>query len=232
MSNENHSGQGALTMLAEALQAIVKQIEPIPNPYLEDGMPVDFRRLSLTLPSRKTVDAALSCIKRGTDYEELGRRARRWENDYTQFKIQQKYFHEECRDMDKAEKRRSLGTLSDAPQALEQFRRNLAGDIEWLNGIISGSETAKKSRKRTKHIPYKDALGILERLNCPKDRKTLKRWMDGLYTPEDFTPECMKTMQAFQAWATIYAHREQAKININNALRIDNPDNRKMGRFK
>ena len=217
--------------LAE-LQAIVKQIEPTPNPYLEDGMPVDFRRLSLTLPSRKTVDAALSCIKGGADYEELGRRARRWENDYTQFKIQQKCFHEECQNMDVAENRRTHGTLSDAPQALEQFRRNLMGDIQWLEGIVGDSQTARKPRRKIRHIHYKVALAILERLNCPRKRKELQRWMNGQNTPEDFTPECMATVQAFTAWAQIWANREQAKINTNNALRIDNPDNRKMGKYR
>lgn len=87
-------------------------------------------------------------------------------------------------------------------------------------------------RKRTKHIPYKTALAILEKLNCPKDRKTLQRWIKGENTPDDFTPETMATVQAFTAWATIYANREQSKINTNNALRIDNPNSRKMQKFR
>ena len=98
-----------------------------------------------------------------------------------------------------------------------------------INGVAIRQQP---KRKRLRHIPYKVALAILERLNCPKDRKTLQRWINGQNTPEDFTPECVATVQAFSEWARIYANREQAKINTNNALRIDNPDNRKMGRFK
>ena len=89
-----------------------------------------------------------------------------------------------------------------------------------------------KTRKRIKHIPYKQALAILKRLNCPKDRKTLLRWMKGENTPDDFTPETMATVQSFTAWATIYANREQSKINTNNTLRIDNPNSRKMQKFR
>lgn len=89
-----------------------------------------------------------------------------------------------------------------------------------------------KTRKRKKHIPYKQAIEILTKLNAPRDRKTLQRWMEGIGTPEDFTPECMHSVQYFSAWATIFAHREQAKINTNNALRIDNPNNDKMRKFR
>ncbi len=87
-------------------------------------------------------------------------------------------------------------------------------------------------RKRINHIPYNQALAILEKLNCPKNRKTLERWMKGKNTPDDFTPERMATVEAFTAWATIYARREQSKINTNNALRIDNPNSRKMQKFR
>ena len=89
-----------------------------------------------------------------------------------------------------------------------------------------------KTRKRIKHIPYKQALAILERLNCPKDRKTLLRWMKGENTPDGFTPETMATVPFFTAWAKIYANREQSKINTNNTLRIDNPNSRKMQKFR
>lgn len=107
-------------------------------------------------------------------------------------------------------------------------------DTEVMKELTTSDVTKaqKPKRKRIKHIPYKEALAILERLNCPKDRKTLQRWMSGQNTPEDFTPECMVTVQAFAAWARIYANREQAKINTNNALRIDNPDNRKLERYR
>ncbi len=98
--------------------------------------------------------------------------------------------------------------------------------------FLDGLPLKKKHRRNIKHIQYKVALAILERLNCPKDRKTLQRWINGQNTPEDFTPECMATVQAFSEWARIYTNREQAKINTNNALRIDNPDNRKMERFR
>ena len=98
--------------------------------------------------------------------------------------------------------------------------------------FLDGLSIKKEHRRNIKHIPYKVALAILKKLNCPRDRKTIKRWLDGQNTPEGFTPECMATVQAFLAWATTFAHREQAKINTNNALRIDNPDNRKMRRFK
>ena len=89
-----------------------------------------------------------------------------------------------------------------------------------------------KTRNRIRHIPYKQALAILERLNCPKDRKTLQRWIKGENTPNDFTPEKMSTVEAFSSWATIYANREQSKVNTNNALRIDNPNSRKMQKFR
>ena len=95
-----------------------------------------------------------------------------------------------------------------------------------------GSTQATPKRKRIKHIPYKQALAILEGLNCPKDRKTLLRWMKGENTPDNFTPEKMLTVEAFLSWATIYAHREQAKIDTNNALRINNPNSRKMQKFR
>ena len=76
------------------------------------------------------------------------------------------------------------------------------------------------------------AIAILKKLHCPKKRKTLQRWMKGKNTPKGFTPECMENVPAFTAWAKIYANKEQSKINYNNALRIDNPANRKMGRFR
>ena len=96
----------------------------------------------------------------------------------------------------------------------------------------NGDNGKQQTRKRTKHIPYKTALAILEKLNCPKDRKTLQRWIKGENTPDDFTPETMATVQAFAAWARIYANREQSKINTNNTLRIDNPNSRKMQKFR
>ncbi len=90
----------------------------------------------------------------------------------------------------------------------------------------------RKSLKPQYGISYKQALAILERLDCPKDRKTLQRWLKGENTPQDFTPEKMQSIEAFTSWATIYAHREQSKINTNNALRIDNPNSRRMQKFK
>ena len=95
-----------------------------------------------------------------------------------------------------------------------------------------GKTPAIPKRKRIKHIPYKQALAILEKFNCPKDRKTLQRWMNGQNTPEDFAPEKMDSVEAFTGWAKTYAYREQSKINTNNALRIDNPKSRKQQRFR
>lgn len=114
------------------------------------------------------------------------------------------------------------------------FRTALKLDAEATEEInaADAQKPPKPKRKRTKHIPYKTASAILKKLNCPKDRKTLQRWMQGQNTPDDFTPECMATVQAFSEWAKIYAHREQAKINTNNALWIDNPDSRKMQKFR
>lgn len=107
-------------------------------------------------------------------------------------------------------------------------------DLALLTALHADGDAtqANQKRKRTKHIPYKQALAILERLNCPKSIKTLQRWAKGQNTPEDFTPEKMDSVEAFTAWATIYAHREQSKINTNNALRIDNPKSRKQQRFR
>lgn len=99
------------------------------------------------------------------------------------------------------------------------------------DGSTQATNNAKPKRKTIKHIPYKQAQAILEKLNCPKTWKTLQRWMKGENTPDDFTPERMATVEAFTAWATIHANREQSKINTNNALRIDNPNSRRMQRF-
>lgn len=105
-----------------------------------------------------------------------------------------------------------------------------AAATEEINGY-DAAEVAPK-RKRSKHIAYNIAIAILERLNCPISRKTLQRWMNGENTPEGFTPETMKTVSYFSQWAKIYANLEQAKININNALRIDNPNSRRMQQFR
>lgn len=105
-------------------------------------------------------------------------------------------------------------------------------EAKFIEGIKDVSDVPNGRGKRTKHIPYKQALEILKRLNVPKDRKTLQRWMKGTNTPEDFTPECMHSIQSFGEWATIYANREKSKINVNNALRIDNPKNDRMRKFR
>lgn len=99
-----------------------------------------------------------------------------------------------------------------------------------INGAVNAMPTPQQPK--LKHIPYKQAVAILEKMNCPKDRKTLYRWMQGKNTPEDFTPEKMTTVEAFTNWASIYSNREQAKINTNNALRIDNPNSRRIRRFR
>lgn len=113
--------------------------------------------------------------------------------------------------------------------ALAVAARNEANFIETIKDV---SDVPNGKRKRAKHIPYKQALETLKRLNVPKDRKTLQRWMKGTNTPEDFTPECMHSIQSFGEWAKIYANREKSKINVNNALRIDNPKNDRMRKFR
>ena len=135
-------------------------------------------------------------------------------------------------DIDTVAKRLFLERQITPDKFLAAMRRAFRLDREATDEINGVTIPQQPKRKRLRHIPYKVALGILERLNCPKDRKTLQRWINGQNTPEDFTPECMATMQAFSEWSRIYANREQAKINTKNALRIDNPDNRKMERFR
>lgn len=116
--------------------------------------------------------------------------------------------------------------------ARESLSQEIAKAIQATQSENGDNCKPPKTRKRIKHIPYKQALAILEKLNCPKDRRTLQRWMKGENTPDDFTPETMTTVQFFAAWATIYANREQSKINTNNTLRIDNPNSRKMQKFR
>lgn len=105
-------------------------------------------------------------------------------------------------------------------------------EAKFIEGIKDVSDVHNGKRKRSRHIPYKQALEILKKLNVPKNRKTLQRWMNGTNTPEDFTPECMHSIQSFGEWAKIYANREKSKINANNALRIDNPKNDRMRKFR
>ena len=137
-------------------------------------------------------------------------------------------------------------TLQLCPSMRDEMHRELAeydhlahaaevGGLPQIAGLpqaVFEDTTTQGGSKRRKHIPFKQAIGILEGLNCPKDRKTLQRWMSGTNTPDDFTPEKMQSVEAFTAWATIYSRREQSKINTNNALRIDNSNNRKMTKFR
>lgn len=108
-----------------------------------------------------------------------------------------------------------------------------------VNSLVAGQEeikdeirNAKPKTNRRREVSIENACEILERLNCPKCGKTIQRWLRGQHTPEGFTPEKMQSVEAFTAWATIYAHREQSKINTDNALRIDNPKNRKLQKFR
>lgn len=95
-------------------------------------------------------------------------------------------------------------------------------------------EAAEKLNKpsKGKHIKFEDAAAILSHLNVPKSERTLKRWMHGENAPDGFTPECMHSVQSFTEWAKIYANREQSKINVHNALYIDNPKNDRMRKFR
>lgn len=126
----------------------------------------------------------------------------------------------------------SIEPISSRIANIEPISIQIAKAIQATQSENGDNCKPPKTRNRIKHIPYKQALAILERLNCPKDRKTLLRWMKGENTPDGFTPETMATVQSFTAWATIYANREQSKINTNNTLRIDNPNSRKMQKFR
>jgi len=108
-------------------------------------------------------------------------------------------------------------------QTMTDAARELVSAIGKLLAKLRKIRRGVTTRRRTKHIPYDVALTILERLNVPKDRKTLHRWMKGEHTPEDFTPETMRTVQGFTEWATVFAYRDQSKINTRNGLHLDNP---------
>ena len=62
----------------------------------------------------------------------------------TNFDCYKRRFHEECKHMRVAHERQAKGTLSDAPEALKQLRRNLKGDIARLEEIISGTAATKQ----------------------------------------------------------------------------------------
>ena len=111
--------------------------------------------------------------------------------------------------------------------------------LDGVKSLIAGQEEIKNemrdAKPKTKHrraVSMENACTILKKLNCPVNRRTISRWLNGQNTPEGFTPEKMESVEAFSAWATIHANREQSRINSNNALRIDNPKNDEMKKFR
>lgn len=139
----NEKTRKALTAWQKELEAILAPLiptEPHPGIVLEP----DFRRLVIPSPSPLIVDTAIDAV---TDYairQELTARARRLEADLTNFDCNKRRFHEECKNMRVAHERQAKGTLSDAPEALKQLRRNLKGDIARLEEIISGTAATKQ----------------------------------------------------------------------------------------
>jgi uncharacterized protein (DUF1778 family) len=136
--NANETGNAALAAWLkelEAIHALLIPTEPHPGIVLEP----DFRKLVIPSPSSLIIDAAIETIADYKINQELSERARRLENDMTDFDCNKRRFREECADMRIAQKRQADGTLSNTPEALKRLRRNLKNDIARLKEIIGGA---------------------------------------------------------------------------------------------
>ena len=140
----NEKTRKALTAWQKELEAILAPLIPT-EPYPGIVLEPDFRRLVIPSPSLSIVDAAIDAVTDYTIRQELTARARRLEADLTNFDCNKRRFHEECKNMRVAHERQANGTLSDAPEALKQLRRNIKGDIARLKEIISGTATTQQS---------------------------------------------------------------------------------------
>ncbi|MBR6588430.1 MAG: hypothetical protein IKK82_13550 [Kiritimatiellae bacterium] len=126
---------GAWLKELEAIHALLIPTEPHPGIVLEP----DFRKLVIPSPSSLIIEAAIDSISDYAINQELSERARRLENDMTDFDCTKRRFREECADMRIAQKRQADGTLSNTPEALKRLRRNLKNDIARLKEIIGGA---------------------------------------------------------------------------------------------
>ena len=141
MANDSQPKQDNETR--NALAAWLKELEAIlvllmPEKLSCGFLEPDFRHMVIPSPSLQVVEAAIDAVSDYALRQELAGRARRLEQDLTNFDCNKRRFHEECDDMSVAEERQANGTLSDTPEALKQVRRNLKGDIARLKEIIDG----------------------------------------------------------------------------------------------
>ncbi len=142
---KNEARRNALAAYLKELETIAAPLMPT-EPYPGIVMEPDFRGMKIPSPSPSIVEAAIDAVKDYPTRQELTERARRLEADLTNFDCNKRRFYEECADMRVADERRTNGTLSDAPEALKQLRRNLKGDIARLQGLIDGTAEGQSAQ--------------------------------------------------------------------------------------
>jgi len=148
--------KAALVALRDELQRIAADLAPVPASAEGYFLPVDFRGLSLTLPTPAVYDSAIQSLD-GQDREELTRRVERLENDWTAFLTHRRRWRNEVADSVRA-MRGEMGELSDPAGKLATFTRNLNGDLDHLNGLLKAKPT---KRERPRYPQGGDALRVL-----------------------------------------------------------------------
>lgn len=192
--------------------------------------PPDFRPLkALPMPSAQLVYSALDELGDNEARTELAELHAKVERAYTQYIAERKRWKYEVSHEGIAEIHNgTIAELSDPSGALDKLRNFVAVCV----GRIDTLTSEEVERKKRRAVSMKQAVATLARLNCPRDRRTISRWRNGENAPDGFRPELLENYDHFLAWAKIYANREQAKINTNNGLRIDNPKNDAVKRFR
>ena len=99
----------------------------------------------------------------------------------------------------------------------EDAERLLVGTANAVNAIIADIRKKKHSRSDFA-VSQSDAAKILGALECPVSSRTIRNWESGKATPDGYTVEKRCSIEAFTAWAKVYAARENSKLSAKKAL--------------
>ena len=67
-------------------------------------------------------------------------------------------------------------------------------------------------------VSQAEASKVLTRLGCTVTARTIRNWEAGKGTPDDYTMEKRCSLEAFTAWAKVYAAHEKSKLNGKRAI--------------
>lgn len=67
-------------------------------------------------------------------------------------------------------------------------------------------------------VSQSEAAQILAKFGCTVTARTIRNWEVGKGTPDDYTREKRRSLEAFTAWAKVYVAHEKSKLNAKKAI--------------